>query len=83
MFLLYFLIHYWTNNLNASKDRPPSLQGADLALRNSGFDSRDVWNRFLTHLEHESIRSTRIASITQRKVYNTYVYYLIPSLPNF
>ena len=70
MFLLHFLILYWTNHLNASITRPPSLHGADLALCNSGFDTKDVWKGFLAHLEHESIRSIRIESITWRKVYN-------------
>ena len=52
MFLLHFLILYWTNHLNASITRPPSLHGADLALCNSGFDTKDVWKGFLVHLGH-------------------------------
>lgn len=47
-----------------------SLHGADLALCNSGFDTKDVWKGFLAHLGHESIRSIRIESITWKKVYN-------------
>ena len=64
MFLLHFLILYWTNHFNASITLSPSLYGADLALCNSGFDTKDVWKRFLAHLGYVNIRSIRIESIT-------------------